>query len=886
MKRLLSMLLALVMVFSMVPQAAFAAEGHVISETALVVGSNNVTLDSAAGTTVFAFDAAEKAMYSFSVNNGVVGYWGSNEWFLTDPGSTSTSIEMECIVGPTYYIGVTGAGSCVLTVTKTGEAKPDPITTEYKLVNTPSAAKMACYTVDGTGSATVVNFNHEIINLNGMLGAPTSIKGMADNNYDYVDYRPALEAYGAAASASGNYYILTDELAMILNELYVAKSWNTMLSSVSDLYAKATVSHTAGDAVVEDGVSKVFCTVCGALLSSQAVEPENVCAHKDVKHVAAVAPACHYQGNIEYWVCYECESWWQDEALTQVTNSKNVILPALGGEVVAHEAVEAGCHFDGNIAYWTCSECEQVWQDEALTQLTNSKNVILPATGGEVAHVEAKAATCEEPGNVEYWTCSECEKVWTDEALTQLSNIKNVVLPVAHAVEHVEAKAATCEEPGNIEYWYCTECGSAWTDELLREVTNLKNVVLPVSHNIDHIEAVAATCHDDGNVEYWYCMDCGYAWTDELLHEVTNLKSVTLPALGGEVVAHEAVEPGCHYEGNIAYWTCGECEKVWADEALTQLTNIKNVVVPAVGGEVVHVEAVEPSCFEPGNVEHWYCEKCEQVWTDEALTQLSNHKNVIVAAAHEIEHIEAVTPTCHDDGNVEYWYCTECGYAWTDELLREVTNLKSIIVPATGEGNVVHMEAVEPGCHYTGNVEYWICYECEKVWTDEALTQLSNTKNVVVPAKETTATKVEAKAPTCSANGNVAYWTCEECEQVWADEALTQLTNIKNVTIAKDKDAHTVEKWVHICNDKDCDDTVKCADHKYKGTCEGCGKVQYKTVKATEKHVDKDKDDECDACGVDLSNAKTGDMIIIAVVVMALAAAAIVVLLTKKRRED
>ena len=222
-----------------------------------------------------------------------------------------------------------------------------------------------------------------------------------------------------------------------------------------------------------------------------------------------------------------------------------------------------------------------------------------------------------------------------------------------------------------------------------------------------------------------------------LYPETTLTITTTFTPAGGEgpcahtnLVHFEAVEPGCHFNGNIEYWVCYDCECVWQDEALTQLTNIKNVVVPALGGEVIHVEAKAPTCYEEGNIEHWYCETCEQVWQDEALTQLTNHMNVKLGAAHT---------------------------------------------------NLVHFEAVEPGCHFNGNIEYWVCYDCECVWQDEALTQVTNIKNIVVPALGGEVIHVEAKAPTCTENGNIEHWYCEKCEQVWQDEALTQLTNHRNV---------------------------------------------------------------------------------------------------------
>ena len=261
--------------------------------------------------------------------------------------------------------------------------------------------------------------------------------------------------------------------------------------------------------------------------------------------------------------------------------------PAHVCTLVYTAAVEPGCHYIGNVEYWTCSECEAVWLDEACTQLSNRKNVILPATGADVVHVEATAPSCYENGNIEYWYCESCEQVWQNEALTQLTNFKNVIVPAACA-------------------------------------------------NVVHFDAVEPACHYNGNIEYWVCYDCETVWANEALTQITNIKNVILPATGGNVVHFDAIEPACHYDGNIEYWVCYECEQVWANEALTQVTNIKSVILPALGGEVVHVEAVEVTCTENGNIEYWYCESCEQVWQDAALTQITNFKNVIAPSVGHV----------------------------------------------------------------------------------------------------------------------------------------------------------------------------------------------------------------------------------------------------------
>jgi len=723
-----------------------------------------------------------------------------------------------------------------------------------------------------------------------------------------------------------------------------------------------------------------FCTVCETYWADEALtqitNSKNVIKAvptHNAQHVEAVEPGCHYLGNVEYWTCADCEGYWTDAACTEITNAKSVILPATGSDKLVHvEAVEPACHYEGNIEYWICYECEQVWANEALTQLTNIKNVILPALGGEVVHVEAKAATCYEDGNIEHWYCEDCEQVWQDEALTQLTNRKNVVLGAGHGdIIHEEAVTPSCYEEGQMEHWYCSVCDTVWQDAEHTQITNHLNVVLPAAcQSVKHVYAVESTCDAEGNVEYWYCEDCERFWLDENLMQVTNYLSTKTPA-GCKVIRHQrAVAPSCFEEGNVKYWYCNDCDRIWLDADRSEVVDLEATVVAPYCQNVEHVAAVAPTCESEGNIEYWYCTDCGQAWLDAERKLNTNLKAVILPVAHTgIKHVAAVAARCHFEGNVEYWYCEDCELVCTDEAMTQVSNHKRVIIPALnpeikpvpakratclpgvlGNGNVeywycpeceqyslnesfteltdkegvvvkggihtpllsgllklflrgasktgdvtesdayysvdacadcddptadyattkeiivkeatctepglkktvavvvlngveitsdmesvyiegygevkiegngsieeeipakghdlVHIDGVEAGCHFEGVQEHWYCKTCETVWTDEALTQISNHKNVVIPALSNEADYVAAKEPTCYEEGNVEYWTCAECEKVWTDEALTQLSNIKNVKIAAlghdvehvAESCYNVEYWVcHEC---------------------------------------------------------------------------------------
>ena len=100
-------------------------------------------------------------------------------------------------------------------------------------------------------------------------------------------------------------------------------------------------------------------------------------------------------------------------------------------------------HFDGSSVAYS--------YDENTLNYYNQNEISL----GELQHVhdliktEAKDATCTEAGNIEYWTCSECEKLFSDEeGTTEITAADTVVPAKGHSLEKTEAKEATCTEAG------------------------------------------------------------------------------------------------------------------------------------------------------------------------------------------------------------------------------------------------------------------------------------------------------------------------------------------------------------------------------------------------------------------------------------------------------
>ena len=344
---------------------------------------------------------------------------------------------------------------------------------------------------------------------------------------------------------------------------------------------------------------------------------EEGCAHKDLQYVPATSANCTAGGNMEYWHCPECGLYWADEKLTQEITLEDTLLPPSHSDIIHVPAVEPTYEEEGNLEYWYCSICSQAWLDANRTQPTTLQDVILPKLDKPVeegckhenlVHVE------EGCYNIEHWYCEECQVWWQDADLTQITNAKNVIkAEPTHELQHVE------ESCYNVEHWLCEVCQTWWADEALTQQTNAKNVIkAEPSHKIEHVEE---SCY---NIEHWYCNLCEGFWTDEELTQVSNSKNVIKAEPSHELVH---VEASCY---NNEHWYCEICQVYWADEALTQITNRLNVIKAEPTHQLVHVEAVAPNCTEEGNIEHWYCGVCETVWSDEDLTQVTNHKSVIL----------------------------------------------------------------------------------------------------------------------------------------------------------------------------------------------------------------------------------------------------------------
>ena len=80
--------------------------------------------------------------------------------------------------------------------------------------------------------------------------------------------------------------------------------------------------------------------------------------------------------------------------------------------------------------------------------------------------MKAKEATCFEDGNLAYWECTECKKLFSDAEGEDEVAAEEVTLPAHHTPQFVAAvKGEGTFETSSIAHYVCTVCGSMFANE-------------------------------------------------------------------------------------------------------------------------------------------------------------------------------------------------------------------------------------------------------------------------------------------------------------------------------------------------------------------------------------------------------------------------------------
>ena len=477
---------------------------------------------------------------------------------------------------------------------------------------------------------------------------------------------------------------------------------------------------------------------------------------------------CTENGEVKYTASFKNSAFAKQE--------KVVVIPAKGHDLVHHAAKEATCVAEGNIEYWQCSVCKKLFSDDKgvneVASVGTEKNPNKHVGGTELKN--KKDATCTENGYTGDTCCKSCEAIIEKGKETD---------KIPHTLIHHSAKEATCVAEGNIEYWQCSVCKKLFSDDKgVNEVASVGTEKNPNKHvgGTELKNKKDATCTENGYTGDTCCKSC----------EAIIEKGKETDKIPHTLIHHSAKEATCVAEGNIEYWQCSVCKKLFSDDkGVNEVASVITEKNPNkhVGGTELKNKK-DATCTENGYTGDTCCKSCEailqkgaeipmteHVWGKPSYVWSTDNKTVTAERTCVNDKVTKQTETknttaktikeanCTEGGKVEYTAdFTGSNYGFE-------TQIKTVDTTALGH-KLTHHDAKAATCVAEGSIEYWECGVCKKLYSDkDCKNEVISTVTAKNPNNHIGETEVKNyKEATCTESGYTGDTYCKSCSKLIA----------------------------------------------------------------------------------------------------------------------
>ena len=398
------------------------------------------------------------------------------------------------------------------------------------------------------------------------------------------------------------------------------------------------------------------------------------CTSHDLEIVSATPPSCTDPGNLDYYVCTNCGMAFLDYDCITETTVEDMTIKALGHSYKTSYSWSdpQECLYKSESDYITLPSSDPFVQKQQPFLIEMGYKHGYFAT----CNVEEYCSICGEVGGFDYVMCFGevvTEVTCTSDGIQKFTATFNntsyvtqektmTVSAIGHKMVSTAAKDPTCTEPGTNAYYTCSNCNKVFSDEAGNTETSVEAM------------KISALQHEYGEPEYVWSQDnttCTYTRTctrTGCTHYETETSTATVQIIS---------EPTCTTDGSK------KLTAVFENPAFS--TREKTVSIDAIGHKMVSTAAKDPTCTEPGTNAYYTCSNCNKIYADsEATTVTTVQAQFISTISHKLDKTLAKEPTCTIPGNKEYWTCSECKGIFSDESGVNKSSIEAMTIKETG----------------------------------------------------------------------------------------------------------------------------------------------------------------------------------------------------------
>ena len=419
---------------------------------------------------------------------------------------------------------------------------------------------------------------------------------------------------------------------------------------------------------------------------------------------------------------------------------------------------------------------------EGAQNYTNASDMapaLVSVTYGEEEHVhslqkvEEKAATCTEDGNITYYVCKTCGKLFSDEEGTTEITQEETVVKAAHTIVAHEEKAATCTEDGNIAYYECSVCKKLFADEAAtKEIEAAQTVTKAKGHSWDDGVVTVEPTDEAEGVRTYTCKNCNETRTEVIPKTDSSAEEINRIIAGADAFAGSWTDDQTKNYGaqnflrtsyssdstGVLGTESGTDNKVTYlkfDISSIDLTQVDKVKLQMTLLGVRYQDAVD-------GLAKLQVGMAGNDWTEAELTW-QNKPEVVTGREDlaESEEFKLGSVVENDPANI-----------MIPEGTMATVDVTKFVAAAKEAGNTELTLAVNAdgsnGIDKANRI-FFVSREGAQVYpngTSQAPTlvgvKYKHVHNLV---------KTDAKAATCTEDGNIEYYTCEGCGKLYKDAA-------------------------------------------------------------------------------------------------------------------